>query len=304
MSEIEKVLVVGRGAVGGLFGSLIEEKVGNDFAFLVDEKRKQRYEASEYRINGVSRIFSYVTNRDAYPVDLVLITTKMKDFDAALTMIEPFLKEDTILISGLNGIVSDDLLMERYPKPVIRAISQKMDAKYEGDSLSYTKTGELVIGMEKSGQEESFAKLCAFFDRIDFPYVVSNDIIHDQYSKLMLNCAINQICAVYQCTYGKVCSHPLLYDLFYKTMKEVQHVFAAYEVAIDDQEINAWIETIQNLDPNSMPSMAQDRLARRKSEVMLFSGTLIPMAEKKGIETPFLSMLYEKILQYEKEERY
>lgn len=87
-------------------------------------------------------------------------------------------------------------------------------------------------------------------------------------------------------------------------MKEVQHVFAAYEVAIDDQEINAWIETIQNLDPNSMPSMAQDRLARRKSEVMLFSGTLIPMAEKKGIETPCLSMLYEKILQYEKEEHY
>lgn len=53
-----------------------------------------------------------------------------------------------------------------------------------------------------------------------------------------------------------------------------------------------------------MPSMAQDRLARRKSEVMLFSGTLIPMAEKKGIETPCLSMLYEKILQYEKEEHY
>ena len=87
MSEIEKVLVVGRGAVGGLFGSLIEEKVGNDFAFLVDEKRKQRYEASEYRINGVSRIFSYVTNRDAYPVDLVLITTKMKDFDVSLRLV-------------------------------------------------------------------------------------------------------------------------------------------------------------------------------------------------------------------------
>ncbi len=43
MEEIKKVLVVGRGAVGGLFGSLIEQKIGGDFAFLCDEKRKQKY---------------------------------------------------------------------------------------------------------------------------------------------------------------------------------------------------------------------------------------------------------------------
>ena len=44
MEEIKKVLVAGRGAVGGLFGSLIEQKIGSDFAFLCDEKRKQKYD--------------------------------------------------------------------------------------------------------------------------------------------------------------------------------------------------------------------------------------------------------------------
>lgn len=49
MSEIEKVLVVGRGAVGGLFGSLIEEKVETilRFSWMKNENKDMKRASTE-----------------------------------------------------------------------------------------------------------------------------------------------------------------------------------------------------------------------------------------------------------------
>ena len=52
---------------------------------------------------------------------------------------------------------------------------------------------------------------------------------------------------------------------------------------------------IDTLNPNGMPSMRQDGLARRKSEVELFSGTVLALAKKHNISTPVNAKIYEKI---------
>lgn len=299
MANIENVLVVGRGAVGGLFGSLIEEKIGENFAFLCDETRKIRYANSPYWINGEKKDYRYISSDDKFLADLILITTKAGAFQEAMEQIKPFLKEDTILISGLNGIESDELLMENFDQPVIRAISQKMDARYRNNCLDYSKTGELVIGMERDDQKESFERLVSFFDEIGFPYVRSYDIVHDQYSKLMLNCGINQVCAVYRATYGQVVKDPTLRKLFIDTMKETRDVLKFRNVIITDEEIEEWVHAIEKLDPDSMPSMAQDVLAKRKTEVGLFAGTILQIANLGHKEVPINAFLKEKIEEIE-----
>lgn len=295
MADIEKVLVVGRGAVGGLFGSLIAEKIGENFAFLCDGKRKKRYTKVPYFINGEKKEYQYISKGDSFFADLILITTKAGAFREAMEQIKPFLKEDTILISGLNGIESDELLMKNFRQPVIRAIAQKMDARYQNDALNYSKTGELVIGIEREDQKESFDRLVSFFDEIEFPYLRSEDIVHDQYSKLMLNCGINQVCAVYQATYGQVVKDPKLRELFIDTMKETRDVLKSCDVIITDRQIDEWVNAIEALDPDSMPSMAQDVLAKRKTEVGLFSGTILQIANLTQKEAPINAFLKEKI---------
>ena len=300
MDAIQKVLVVGRGAVGGLFGTLIEEKIGDRFAFLCDEDRKARYQQNDYVVNGVKTTVRYVSPADAYPVDLVLIATKASGFADAMEQIKPFLKPDTILVSCLNGIESDETLMRAFSQPVSRAISQKMDARYHDGELTYSSTGELVIGMEQKSQKEAFEALVDFFERIRFPYVASNDIVHDQYSKLMLNCGINQVCAIHRATYGNVMWDPELHRLFVDTMKETRDVLATQGVRISDAEIESWEDAIARLDPDSMPSMAQDVLAGRKTEVDLFAKTIMDIAKKAGVPAPVNTMLYGKIKEIEK----
>ena len=50
-----------------------------------------------------------------------------------------------------------------------------------------------------------------------------------------------------------------------------------------------------------MPSMRQDALSRRCSEVELFAGTVLRLAKKHGILVPANEFLYERIQEIEKD---
>jgi 2-dehydropantoate 2-reductase len=52
---------------------------------------------------------------------------------------------------------------------------------------------------------------------------------------------------------------------------------------------------VASLAPDGMPSMAQDRLARRPSEVEEFSGALIPRAARHKILVPTCQWLYDEM---------
>ncbi len=53
------------------------------------------------------------------------------------------------------------------------------------------------------------------------------------------------------------------------------------------------------LDPDGMPSMRQDGLAKRYSEVDLFSGTVLEKAAKHGIDVPVNRELNRRIKEIE-----
>ena len=50
-----------------------------------------------------------------------------------------------------------------------------------------------------------------------------------------------------------------------------------------------------------MPSMRQDGLQKRKSEVELFAGTVIKLADKHRIDVPVNRKIYETVLKMEEE---
>ena len=55
----------------------------------------------------------------------------------------------------------------------------------------------------------------------------------------------------------------------------------------------------QALNPDGMPSMRQDTLARRPTEVELFAGAMRRLGEKHSVPTPVNDMLYRRIAELE-----
>ena len=69
---------------------------------------------------------------------------------------------------------------------------------------------------------------------------------------------------------------------------------------VSDDDLKGYVRLIDGLDPEGMPSMRQDGLAHRRSEVALFAGTVLNKAEKLGLDVPVNRELFRRITEMEK----
>ncbi len=144
MKEIKSVGIIGRGAIGSLYGSLFMKNQFPSYYFIVDPIRKEKYEHTPFFVNGEAIAFPYVEKGHTF--DLIMITTKFSGLASALRQIRPFVGDETILLSCLNGISSETICRELYPQDqVIRCIVQGMDATYLENEMHYTKVGEILF---------------------------------------------------------------------------------------------------------------------------------------------------------------
>lgn len=293
---LDRVYVCGRGAVGLTFGDFFATRLpqGN-FAFLVDPERKERYASKPVTVNGKPGDYLYLSGQDQAPAaDLVFFACKSYSLPEAMEEARPFIDAHTILMSGINGISSEEQLEQAFPDNIVlHAIAQGMDSRYDpfSQELQYSTPGEFVFGAVDESRQEAASQVEALLSRCEVPFIHSDDILLDQYRKLMLNCGINQVCAAYDATYGQVSQDPALNQIFRQAMEETRQVLAALGKDPGKESLENWVKRIAGLDPDSMPSMAQDMVHHRPVELELFSGTIIPKVKALGIPVPTLEDL-------------
>jgi 2-dehydropantoate 2-reductase len=77
-----------------------------------------------------------------------------------------------------------------------------------------------------------------------------------------------------------------------KAMAEVVAVANAEGIDLNEQDIESWYKTVNQLNPASSTSMYQDVLACRKTEVEMFALTMMELGKKHGIPVPVNEVLY------------
>lgn len=333
MKTIQTAAVVGMGALGMLHADLIIRHLGPEGFFCVaDHDRAEKYRSMTFSVNGRTQQFPIVDSRDAVPVDLVIVAVKYTALQSALDTMKNCVGPDTTIISVLNGITSEEIIGARYGhEKLIYCIAQGMDAVKFGGDLTYTRPGELRIGIRKTAnsgssadsgkafnsgedtlppdraglssfKEASQARLDAltdYLDRAGIHYTVEPDIMYRLWSKFMLNVGVNQVCMAYETGYGGALQPGETFDTMVGAMREVLALAHAEGIPLDESEISSYIDLIRTLSPEGMPSMRQDGIARRRSEVEMFSGAVRAMAAKHGIAVPVNERLYRKIKEME-----
>ena len=107
-----------------------------------------------------------------------------------------------------------------------------------------------------------------------------------QRKKFVLNVGINQTQAMFSADYGMVQRDEKLLTYCRKLMEEAVAVANAEGVTETENMISAAMDVILSMPGNVKTSMLQDMLARHKSEVDAFAGTICAKAEKYGIPVP------------------
>ena len=171
-----------------------------------------------------------------------------------------------------------------------------MDAVFIGTDMTYAHPGEIRFGAAPGTADGVVDDVADLYARAGIPHVVEADIRRRMWVKLMLNVGINQVCMVYGGTYGSA-SEPGSEQnrCFVAAMREALAVARAEGVDVTEADLAQMAELIASLDPDGMPSMAQDRINGKPTEVEEFSGTIVRLAKKHGILVPTNRWLYERV---------
>ncbi len=302
--SIEKVAIIGKGAVGLLYGSMIERALGpGSVEFVMDDARFSRHEGDPITVNGGPCGIATVPASRARVADAVILTIKTTGLEAALDTMEAVVGPSTCIVSLCNGIRSERRIAERFGwERVVLSVAQGMDAVFIGSNMTYTHTGEIRFGAAAGTAAGVVDELADLYARSGISHTVEQDIVRRMWTKLMLNVGINQTCMVFGGTYGSALE-PGGEQLrcFVAAMREARAVAEAEGVVITEADLSQMAELMASVDPAGMPSMAQDRVNRKRTEVEEFSGTICELARAHGILTPTNDWLYARVKEIEAE---
>lgn len=295
---IQNTIIIGMGALGLLYADIIAKAKGQEaVAFVMDEQRLAKHKDSVFTINGESRQFQMISAEEATPADLLIVAVKYTGLKTAIETMKACVDEHTIIMSVMNGIDSEEIIAKEFgTEHMIYTVAQGMDAMKFGDDLSYTKRGELRIGVIEESQKENLRAVANFFKEVQMPHTIEEDILKRMWGKFMLNVGVNQTCLAFSTNYsGTLKEGSEENKVFIAAMEEVITLANAYGIPLSHEDLDYYVKIIATLSPTGVPSMRQDGIVKRYSEVEMFAGTVKRMASEKNIPTPANDLLYEKI---------
>ena len=301
-----RIAVIGMGALGILYADLLSRALPTGTVTVIaDEARIRRYQNSAVTANGNACTFGFSTPQAYGKADLILFGVKATALDAAIELARPVTDENTVLVSLLNGISSEEIIEENLKTGImLYCVAQGMDALRVGTTLTYKNKGVLCLGLPPETREcpvarNALKRVESLFDFCKIPYVHEDDIVRRQWCKWMFNIGINQVVMVHKGTFKDVQKDGPIRDEYIAAMREVIAVAQKFNVLLTQSDLDEYVKLASTLNPDGMPSMRQDGLAKRASEVELFSGTLIRKAESVGVDVPVNRALYAKVKEIE-----
>lgn len=296
MKEIKKVILCGLGAIGTIYADKLEKFDAENFKVLVDEARIERYKTNPIKFNGRQLNFDYILpSEENFKADLIILATKFAGLKDAIKNIKNFVKEDTVILSLLNGVTSEDIIADVYGKDkMLYSYFIGHSSVRCGNSVTHDDVNTIVFGAENNLSENVVA-VKNFFDKVGINYKIPDDIKRSMWLKFMLNVSANQPTAILRMTFGDMFENTHFMKFAENIMREVQSVAKAEGVRNTETMVDEALKHLKTMTPDGKTSMLQDVEAGRKTEVDMFAGTVIELGKKHGIPTPYNKIMKEMI---------
>ena len=131
-----RILVVGAGATGGAFGTLLQE-AGRDVTYLVRPRKQEILRRDGLRFISPTADRTHPVKTITAPdgseaFDLILVTVKATAFEGVLGELGAFVGPGTSIVPILNGMAHVDRLEQLYPGRVLGGLA-RIVATLDGD---------------------------------------------------------------------------------------------------------------------------------------------------------------------------
>ena len=301
MNEIKNILLCGLGGLGCICAVQIFKNKSLNLKILVDESRYLKYREHPTFFNSKPYIFDYILpSNDSYKADLVIISTKNDGLDFAIKNVKNFVHKQTIFISLLNGIHSEDKIAEKYGnKNVLTTFYIGHSCIREGRNIYQDGVYNFIIGQKKNQYSKALKLVSDLFDKTYINYQISENIEEEYWKKFIINIGINQLSAVTGLTLKPIKQDSELSQRLLNLMHEAEMVAEKEGIKNHKSIFNSAVKFLFEELDDAKTSMLQDIEAKRKTEVDIFAGIVIELGKKHNILTPENEKIYTEIKELE-----
>ena len=291
---IEKITIIGAGALGATYGSLLFEMNPEAVCFIAGGDRYDKLYSGGVSVNGKHYTIKVVRPEEAIPADLVIVAVKHYHLDQAISQLKGAVGPQTIIISVMNGIDSEERIAEVYGlDKVIYGLTLGIDAVRDGNAITYKNQGRILFGEKKNTEmSDRVRRISNLFTKAGIAHEIPPDMIHSLWFKFMINVGVNQTSAVLRANYGMLQFSSEAKNLMDSAMMEVIAIARTQNVALSVDDLKEWYKVLETLNPAGKTSMLQDVEAGRTTEVEMLAGTVIQLGKRLGIPTPVNQKLF------------
>jgi 2-dehydropantoate 2-reductase len=292
-----KVAILGAGAMGSWFGGKLALG-GHDVSLLTtNEAHREAVDAHGLTLKSGDqswcvRLPIMDPSDYAETPDAVLLFTKSFQSDEALSAIADSFGETTQVLSLQNGLGNAEVIARYLPlerimvgvtmMPIDRIAPGVVESTGHGESwfhYALKRESEFVDALEK-----------AFVDA-GLEVRLDADIHRRIWSKVAFNAGMNAICALVHGTPGTIHDSPGAQALVNDVAREVATVAAAEGLDLDLDAISRTIDFACTRHRDHKPSMRQDLLEGKRTEVDAINGAVVAAGKRLGVPTPLNDIL-------------
>ena len=302
-----KVCVVGAGAIGSLFAGHLGRR--NEVWILTRREEHARTLRTEgLRVSGkaefVARVRATADPKGLPLFDLAVVCTKATDLDEAMARLAG-LAPEAVIMTTQNGLGAEDIVRRYGSWPVISAVTFMSGTRHSDSHVEYELDAPTWLGPWELGPSRDTVIAAAnLLVDAGLQAQAMDDVRPAQWSKLIFNATVNSIAALTELPHdhhfreeGELWG---LGNLVRRLMHEGKQVAMAAGIPLyeDPWEMNLHAVRRGETDGGAYghnPSMLDDVLARRPTEVDFITGQLVQAGIRHGVEVPLHLALYQLV---------
>ena len=286
---VERIAVVGAGAVGCYFGGMLA-RAGTPVTLIgraahVDAINRNGLflERSDFqahiKLQADTRVEAV---RDA---TIVLLSVKTTDTETAAAALFPHLGRDALLVSFQNGVDNAERIQRAIGIKAVPAVVYVAAAMTGPGRVKHNGRGDIVIG--------HLSRLESVFKNAEIPCRVSDNIAAELWTKLVMNCAYNAISALTRSHYLAIKENPLALTLMKELIREVVAVASASGIRIaSPEELFEAALKLGAAMSTATSSTEQDIARGRPTVIDSLNGYVAHRGKELGIPTPINTALH------------
>jgi 2-dehydropantoate 2-reductase len=279
-----KITVFGAGGVGSLLGGLLSTMhevtlVGRREHVLAVEGEGLRLSGT---VEGVFRPKAREMIEGLGAQDVVLVTVKAYDTDAAVHEIAPLVGHHTLVVSVQNGLGNAEKLVRAYGPQALIGVPV-LGATFLGPGeVRVSGLKEVTVG-STVGQHGAAMRLSGLLVECGIPSRVSASIISEVWSKAVVNASINPITALVGKENGSILRDEGLRQLSRAACMEGARAAEASGISLGGEPFERVLEVVRTTAGNRS-SMLQDVERGRRTEIDEINGAVVRAGESKGLD--------------------